>query len=94
MDIFRIEKLRIDLQENLTAEKSPFIQIKLLNNFFSQIINQNNNSVMEAFITEFIPTYLTAAKNISAIGIEPKKINNEISLFEKITKSDIFSEYS
>ena len=94
MDIFRIEKLRIDLQDNLTAEKSPFVQIKLLNNFFSEIINQKNRSVLEAFLTEFIPTYLTAIKNISAIGIEPKKINNEISLIEKVSKSYIFSEYS
>ncbi len=94
MDIFRIEKLRIDLQENLTSEKSPFIQIKLLNIFFSEIFNQNDDSVVEAFISEFIPTYLTAAKNVSAIGIEPNKINNEIKLIEEIATSELFSEYS
>jgi hypothetical protein len=80
LNIFRIEKLRIELQENLTAEKSPFVQLILLNSFFLEIINQNNKSLSEAFITEFVPTYLTAIKNISAIGIEPNKINTEISI--------------
>ncbi len=93
MNIFRIEKLRIELQENLTAEKSPFVQLILLNSFFLEIINQNNNSLSEAFITEFVPTYLTAIKNISAIGIEPSKINTEFSTVKKITKSEIFLEF-
>ena len=93
LDIFHIEKLRLDLQENLTAERSPFVQIIFLNTFFLEIINQNNNSLEEAFITEFIPTYLAAIKNISAIGIEPNKINAEITSIKKITKSEIFLEF-
>lgn len=93
MDIFQLENLRIELQNALYKEKSPLVQISLLNKYFLHIIDQDDSSITEAFITEFIQPYLASLKNFCAVGIDPEKLEKEITIVNKIVQLSAFNDY-
>lgn len=94
MDVFHLEDLRLELQKKLTEEKAPIIQFKLLNQFFKYILNQNFESIKEAYLTEFIPIYLNVLNSFDPIGINPQTISNDLKFLKNINEHKVFAEYS
>ncbi|MBL1214937.1 MAG: hypothetical protein HND52_16380 [Ignavibacteriae bacterium] len=82
-----LEERRQHLNQVLAEFGSPNFQLIELTIFLSHLLTANNNSLLSAYFTEFLPKYSTLLKNYSPFGIDPLQTESIYSIAEKYLKT-------
>ncbi len=72
MDIFHLEELKVELIDELQHERTPLEQLIILNDFFQKVKESNDPNIFEVYSAEFYQNYITALRNLSLIGLNPR----------------------
>ena len=81
-----LEERRQHLNQVLAGYGSPNFQLIELTNFLSHLLTFNNNSLLSAYFTEFLPKYSTLLKKYSPFGIDPIQTELIYSTAEEYSK--------
>lgn len=78
-----LESLRVTTLEKINNTPYPKQKLSFLFIYFEQILKTNNNNIKEAFLSEFIETYVDLIGEFEIWGVEP---NYSLQLIEQLKK--------
>lgn len=93
MEILELEQKYIELQSCLNEPSSKRSKLIRISEFFDQVLSTSNLSLIEAYLTEFLPKYLILIKAIKIRGLNPDiliKLQDQLS---KLNKFDFVQNY-
>jgi hypothetical protein len=91
MDLFKIEENRRELLRNLNSDTSLNQKIDLLNEFFSILIDSEDETILKAYVPEFSSDYLRYIEQYTPFYKTPDYTKNTLLIFSKLLAYGVFS---
>ncbi|NOX17520.1 MAG: hypothetical protein GXO87_04465, partial [Chlorobi bacterium] len=92
MNVFKLEEIRKILNQKLTEEKSPRFCLLLITDYFEEVLSYEDQTILSAYLPEFIPNYIKYLRAYSPQGLHPKKTERIISIAKKILSAGLSEE--
>jgi len=94
VDIIQLEKLRQELEKNLTQAHSLGKRFFLISDFFDSLFEFENKNLIQSYLLEYMDLYLTSASQYDFHFIPPVQLRKSIELSEKIYESKLLPNYN
>jgi len=86
---FQLENLRIELIDKILSVSS-YQNVVLYTDYFSAVLDSNNEQYFEAFLKEFIEDFLTTINKYDVWGADPLFTNRLIGILDKLSVPHCF----
>ncbi|CAG1022347.1 hypothetical protein DOJK_01620 [Patescibacteria group bacterium] len=88
MDILTIEKSRNELLGFLEYGSSSRLKLKRISDFYSLLLKESENYLIESYLLEFLHQYIQYTKTYSPFGVKTEFTQSILAINEKLINSD------
>lgn len=93
MNVFDIEKLRGELQQDLVYCTTYRQKLFIIKNYYDQLLKANNPALLEAYSIEFIEIYISVISKYSPLFLHPNITEDILRQIKLLSANVAFSQY-